>query len=219
MPGLAYLVVARRTSGEPHLSRPAGAPDVLVVLAHPDPASLNASLARAALAAAQEQGARTVVHDLYADGFDPRLQAGEIGTATFADELCAAYARDLQAADMLVLVHPVWFFHVPAVMKGWVDRVVREDVAFELDERGGVSGLLKAKAALVLTTGNSSPEVERAAFADPVTRFWRDVVLGPAGVNRVERLGFSPVRDSDQQRREGWLASAAAAVRRDLGSL
>ena len=195
------------------------APRVLVVLAHPRSASLNAALARAALAAAVEAGASTVLHDLYRDGFDPRLGEAEVGSAAFADELCAGYARDLLAADLLVFVHPVWFFQAPAVMKGWVDRVVREDVAFTLDRHGAVTGLLQARAALILTTGNSSERVEREVFADPVTRFWRDVVLGPAGVGRVERQSFVPVRDSDGPLREQWLAAAAGSVRRLLAEL
>lgn len=195
------------------------APRVLVVVAHPRTDSLTVALAQAALAAAGEAGASAVLHDLYRDGFDPRLGAGEVRSADFADELCAAYARDLLAADMLVFVHPVWFFQPPAVMKGWVDRVVREDVAFTLDERGAVTGLLEARAALVLTTGNSSPEVELEVFGDPVTRFWRDVVLRPAGVGRVERRTFTAVRDSDPHQRAGWLADAAESVRRLLAEL
>lgn len=194
-------------------------PKVVVVVAHPRADSLNGALARTSLAAAGERGAVTALHDLYRDGFDPRLQAVEVGTNTFADAVCAGYAHDLRAADLLVLVHPVWFFQVPAVMKGWVDRVVREGVAFSVDDRGAVTGLLGARSALVLTTGNSSLDVERELFADPVTRFWRDVVLGPAGVSQFERLAFTPVRDSSAPQRAAWLEEAAEAVRRQLATL
>lgn len=185
---------------------------LLVVLAHPDPASLNAAIAAAVVNTAEAAGAKVVVQDLYGDGFDPRLGVTELHGPVFADELCARYAAELLAADALVLIHPLWFFQAPAVLKGWVDRVVREDVAFELDAHGAVTGLLTAAAALVITTGNTSRETERTVLGDPVTRFWREVVLGPAGVRDVERLAFTPVRDSTNEVRDRWLVEVRTAV-------
>lgn len=185
---------------------------MLVVLAHPSLASLNHALARAAVAAAEAAGAAVALHDLYRDGFDPRLQAAEVDTSDFADELAAGYARDLLAADLLVVVHPVWFFQLPATLKGWVDRVVRQGVAFDLDAHGNVTGRLRTRSALVVTTGNASAAVEREVFGDPVTRFWRDVVLAPAGVGGVERLAFSPVRGSTDAARAAWLRQVGEAV-------
>lgn len=194
-------------------------PNVLIVLAHPSEDSLNASIAAAAATAAARHGATVKLTDLYRDGFDPRLHAGEVDSAAFADELTAGYARDLLAADLLVIVHPLWFFQAPAVLKGWVDRVVREDVAFELDEAGNVTGLLGLAAALVITTGNSSTDVENRVFGDPVTRFWRDVVLTPAGAGSFERLAFTPVRGSTAEKRAGWQNAAAEAVTRLVATL
>lgn len=194
-------------------------PNVLVVLAHPSAQSLNASLARTAAAAAVKRGARVRLVDLYSDGFDPRLHAKEVDSPEFADELTANYARHLLAADVLIVVHPLWFFQVPAVLKGFVDRVVREDVAFQLDDAGSVTGLLGASSALIITTGNASLEVEREVFGDPVTRFWRDVVLGPAGVEGVERLAFTPVRDSTAAQRTQWLERVTEAVDRQVSTI
>ena len=186
---------------------------LLVVVAHPDPASLNVAIAAAVVNTAKSTGAGVVVHDLYADGFDPLLGVAEMRGPVFADELCARYAADLLAADALVIVHPLWFFQAPAVLKGWVDRVVREDVAFELAADGAVTGLLTAETALIITTGNTSRATERDVLGDPVTRFWRDVVFGPAGVGVVERLAYTPVRASTSETREGWLAEISASVR------
>lgn len=187
--------------------------NLLLVLAHPDPGSFNAALAATVSEAATAAGAEVVVHDLYRDGFDPRLTAPELRGPAFADELAGRYARDLLAAERLVFVHPLWFFQVPALLKGWVDRVVREDVAFTLDENGAVTGLLSAAAALVITTGNTSRDTERRVLGDPVTGFWRDVVLRPAGVAGFERLAFTPLRGSTDVVRHAWLAEAQAAVR------
>jgi putative NADPH-quinone reductase len=210
---------------------------VLIVLAHPDAESLNEALAAAAVAAAREAGGQPVVHHLYRDGFDPRLPASELpaprpagptarpeGGETrrpvrFADAVAERYASDLQAADVIVVVHPVWFFHLPAVLKGWVDRVVREDVAFEMGPAGEVTALLRARSALIITTANSSPATEAALLGAPLDTYWRTIVFGPAGVRRVERLTLSPVRTSEAGTRAAWLAEVASAVARHLAEV
>lgn len=185
------------------------------------------------MSAAETAGGAVVLHDLYGDGFDPRLPVSELPTAgrgvgagdplttkssvggvQFADTLAAAYAADLVKADVIVVVHPVWFFNVPAVLKGWVDRVVREDVAFAVAQDGAVTGLLAARSALIVTTANTSTATEAAAFGAPLETFWRSVVFGPAGVRAVERLALTPVRTSQEATRSQWLAAVAAATTR-----
>lgn len=185
---------------------------IVVVVAHPNPESLCRALAAAAVYAAEAAGASVCVHDLHADGFDPLMKVGEVGTTAFADPLAERYATELKAADGIVVVHPVWFFHAPASLKGWVERVVREGVAFDVSPAGEITGLLRARRALVVTTANGSLEVEREVFGDPVGTFWERVVFGPAGVERVERLAFSPVRGSDDAQRAAWLATVADSV-------
>lgn len=177
------------------------------MLCHPSGESLGAALAAAVAGAARDAGAEVTVHDLYRDGFDPRLAASEVASPAFADPLAERYARDLLGADAVAVVHPVWFFGPPAVLKGWVERVVREGVAFEVGPDGRVAGRLRARAALVVTTGNAGVRTEEA-LGDPVTRFWRDVAFGPAGVTDVRRLAFAPVRGSSAEERASWLAAA-----------
>ena len=183
----------------------------MVVAAHPDSASFTLALAREAERAAAAQGASVAVHDLYADGFDPRMPAVEVGTTLFADDLTERYANEVLAADALVLVHPVWFFHVPAMLKGWVDRVLRDGVVYELRPGGKSVGLWKVKAALVINTANSPEQVE-GALGEPLERFWRDVVLGPAGVGNVKRVRCAKVLGSSAEQREAWVAEAREAA-------
>ncbi len=185
---------------------------MLVVVSHPNEASLCRALAAAAAAAAEAAGASVYLHDLGADGFDPLMKASEVGTDLFADPLTERYAAELLVADGIVVVHPVWFFHVPAALKGWVERVVREGVAFGVSPTGSITGMLAARRALVVTTANGSPAVEQGVFGDPIGTFWQRIVFGPAGVGRVERLALSPVRGSDEAQRAGWLSGVAQAV-------
>lgn len=178
------------------------------MVAHPRADSLGAALSTAVVEAAKGAGARVACHDLYADGFDPRLTAAEVEAPVFSDPLCSRYASELLTADAVVIVHPVWFFGPPAVLKGWVDRGVREGVAFDVGVDGQVTGRLRAREALIVTTGNAGPATE-ARLGDPVTRFWRDVVFGPANVADTRRLAFSPVLGSSDEQRASWLQQAA----------
>lgn len=182
-----------------------------VVLAHPRPGSLNHALAASVVRALAAAGATVRFHDLYAEGFDPLLRADEVETTVFADALAARHAAEIVEADRIVIVHPSWFFQVPAVLKGWVERVIRQDVAFVMTE-AGVEGRLRAERALVVTTGNAPTSYEVGVLGDPLTTFWRDCVLAPAGVGRVERLAFGPVRGSSAAARAAWLAEAAAVA-------
>ena len=158
------------------------------------------------------RGFSVALHDLYADGFDPRMPLTEVGTTFMADELVARYAAEVLAADVIVVVHPVWFFHVPAILKGWVDRVLREGVVYELRGGGESVGLLRARGALVLNTANAPESVEAGVLGDPLDVFWRRVVFAPAGVRDVRRLRYAKVAGSGAAQRAEWLDEARLAV-------
>lgn len=182
-----------------------------VVLAHPRPGSFNHALAAAAVSGLERGGYAVRFHDLYAERFDPSLHPEEVGTAVFADELASRHAAELVEADRIVVVHPSWFFHVPAMLKGWIDRVVREGVAFERTP-GGIEGRLRARSALIVTTMNAPRAYEVEALGDPLTTFWRACVFAPAGVASVERRVVGPVEGSSPAERRGWLVQVEAAA-------
>ena len=175
-----------------------------VVLAHPRPGSFNHAVADAAARGLARAGYAVKAHDLYAEAFDPCLRASEVETTTFADELAARHAAEILEADAIVVVHPSWFFQVPAVLKGWVDRVLREGVAFSMGDKG-VEGHLRAEWALVVTTANAPHDYEVRALGDPLTTFWRACVFQPAGVAAVERMALGPIRGSTPETRRAWL--------------
>ncbi len=187
-------------------------PVVVVVLAHPSAESLSAALARAALAALADVGADVRAHDLYADGFDPRMPAPEVGTTALADGLVARYAADVLAADAFVIVHPVWFFNVPAILKGWIDRVMREGIVYAHGP-AGISGLLKARSALLVNTANGDEALERGFGGDALVNLWERVVFGSAGVTDFRRLRFGGVAGSSEELRRAWLAAVESAAR------
>lgn len=105
----------------------------LVVYCHPKEGSFTAAVRDVVLARLAAHGAEVRVTDLYARGFDPTLSPDEwtdyLNTpANQAD--VAADVADLQWADTLIFVYPTWWYALPAILKGWLDRVFLPDVAF-----------------------------------------------------------------------------------------
>ncbi len=160
---------------------------VSVILAHPDPQSFNHAVARAALAALEQKGHRVAFHDLYAEKFDPILPADEIPRAARLTDELEQHCREIAQAEGIVVVHPNWWGQPPAILKGWVDRVIRPGVAYQFlegDQGEGIPmGLLKAKAALVFNTANTAPEREARVFGDPLETLWKNCIFGLCGVD------------------------------------
>jgi NAD(P)H dehydrogenase (quinone) len=191
---------------------------ILVILAHPDTGSFNFAIARRCAEKLSENGYRPIFHDLYREGFDPILPADEIPLEGRVDPVVEAHCRELAEVSGLIIVHPNWWGMPPAVLTGWVDRVIRPGTAYrflEGDSGEGVPlGLLAEKTALVFNTANTPPEREAAAFGDPLDSIWRWCVFGLCGVTDYHRRTFSVVVTSTREEREGWLAEAAATVDR-----
>src|SRR5689334_11951689 len=113
--------------------------NILVVYAHPEPASFNRALLQAAVETLAGEGHEVVVSDLYAMGFNPVAGPGDFTERRFPDALQydreqkhaterQLYTPDIQAeidklvrCDLLILQFPLWWFSTPAILKGWID--------------------------------------------------------------------------------------------------
>ncbi|WP_300162951.1 NAD(P)H-dependent oxidoreductase [Solidesulfovibrio sp.] len=188
-----------------------------VILAHPRPGSLNHALARAACAAIEQHGGQARFHDLHAEGFDPLLPAAEVARDAPLPPLITTHCREIAEAEGIVIVHPNWWGMPPAILAGWVDRVLRPGVAYEFLEgdagEGVPRGLLAARAAVVVNTSNTAREREARVFGDPLDRIWKDCIFGLCGVAKVRRRMFETVVTSDPATRREWIAQTEALVR------
>ncbi|MFG3439411.1 NAD(P)H-dependent oxidoreductase [Nonomuraea sp. NPDC047897] len=184
-----------------------------VYLAHPRPDSFNGALFDAVVAELRGLGADVRAHDLYAEGFDPLLAAAETETVAdggpSVDDLVQAHRAEIAELDALVFVHPNWWGMPPAMLAGWVQRVLVPGVAYKLGTADGEpAGLLKAGRALVLNTSDTPAERERDEFGDPLQRVWNACVLPYVGVVDVRRTVFRTVTDSGEPQRTAWLREA-----------
>jgi putative NADPH-quinone reductase len=192
--------------------------DVSLVLAHPKQDSLNHGIADAVADELRSLSHRVAFHDLYAEGFDPVLLEGETQGEPTLDPLVELHRGEVAMAEGMVLVHPNWWGQPPAILKGWVDRVLVPRVAYEFSPddpagAGAPSGLLRAGWAVVLNTTDTPRERELREFGDPLAGLWRDCILRYCGVKRFERRAFGVVATSTARERAAWLEEARSAVR------
>lgn len=132
---------------------------VLLVYCHPRADSFSAALRDAARGALEANGHHVEVRDLYALGFDPALGMEERGR--YHDEAANLTGIEdevvgLRTADALLLVYPTWWYGLPAMLKGWFDRVWAPGVAFRLTD-GAIAPLLRNIGRIGVVTTYGSP--------------------------------------------------------------
>ena len=200
--------------------------NVLIVFAHPEPQSFNGALFETAIATLQAAGHTVVTSDLHRLGFNPvsdrrnfttvqapdflKLQAEELHAAeshTFAPELEAEIAK-VEAADLMIWQFPLWWFGVPAILKGWVDRVFAMGRAYG-GGRVYDTGLFRGKRALLsLTTGGPEGAYAPGGFNGDIQAILRPIHRGMLEFTGFQVLApqihYSPVR-VDPAQREAWL--------------
>jgi len=194
----------------------------LFVVAHPEPASFTASLARYGMQALEAAGHSVEISDLYAMGFDPVSdrrnfistgdpdrydQQAEERNASAAD----GFTRDLQCdmdklaeCHLLVLQFPIWWLGMPAIMKGWIDRVF----AIGRTYGGGRwfdRGMMRGKRAmLAVTIGGTADAYSTNGIYGPAADVLRPInhgVLAFCGFDVVEPfIAFAPGRRSEAER-------------------
>jgi NAD(P)H dehydrogenase (quinone) len=189
---------------------------ISVILAHPKKGSFNHAIAEVVSRTLGESGHRVTVHDLYAEQFDPLLPHPEIARDASLPSEIAEHCREIASAEGIVIIHPDWWGMPPAILKGWIDRVLRPGVAYrfaETDSGEGVpEGLLNAKAALVFNTSNTPREREVQVFGDPLERLWKDCIFAFCGVPVFHRRMFGVIVTSTDAQRRAWLAEVQELV-------
>lgn len=132
----------------------------LIVHCHPSPHSFTAAVRDTVLDGLRRGGAQVELIDLYAEAFDPVLNRAAWETyETAPPELSpvAAHVAAVRRADALVFVHPTWWYGPPAMLKGWLERVLIPDVAFSNPAHGPIRpGLTHIRDLAVFTTCGAS---------------------------------------------------------------
>ena len=230
---------------------------VLLVFAHPEQCSLNGALRNVAVQELEAQGHEVQVSDLYADRwksavdradfpllapnarFKPASASKEASAANALSEDVRAEIDKLLWADALILQFPLWWFAMPAILKGWVDRVFAYGFAYGVGEhsdkrwgdRYGEGTLAGKRAMLIVTVGGWEEHYAPRGVNGPIDDLLFPInhgilyypgydVLPPLVIYRVDRFddaGFEPIADRLRERMRTLATTPPIPYRRQNG--
>jgi NAD(P)H dehydrogenase (quinone) len=163
----------------------------LIIIAHPNPSSFTHALADAYTAALASMGHECERRDLYAMGFDPVLHPSELNAAGMPDvQREQALLKD---ADATAFFYPLWWASMPAILKGYIDRVFANGVAYEF-QANAMHGLLAGKTNLLVTVSAAPKEALQQTGAWNAIRVIQDShIFHSVGLTLANHLHFGEV--------------------------
>lgn len=196
--------------------------NVLIVHAHPEPKSFTSSMKDVAVEVFTQQGHHVVVSDLYAMNWNPVASAADFGqrgndqymnyaleqranldAGTLAADIQAELDK-LMAADLVLLSFPLYWFSVPAIMKGWIDRVFVSGRVYGGRRVYNKGGLVGKRAVLALTCGGRDYMLSEGGIHGDITGILKPVLQGSLGYAGMTVLppfvGYHVPYLSDEQR-------------------
>jgi NAD(P)H dehydrogenase (quinone) len=185
---------------------------ITVLLAHPDKNSFNHAIATAVTKTLKANGHEVNYHDLYDENFPAILPAQEIPRDVPLPPQIENHCSEIAQADGIIIIHPNWWGQPPAILKGWIDRILRPGVAYKFAEGdmgdGELIGLLKAETVLIFNTSNTHPEREANLYGDPLELLWKNNMFLSCGAKNYHRKNFGIIITSTLEQRKAWLAEA-----------
>jgi NAD(P)H dehydrogenase (quinone) len=164
--------------------------NVLLVLAHPNPESLNGATAKSIQSALEDAGHHVRYKDLYRMNFDPVLGMRDFtawSEGTVPDDV-KREQEDISWADGFAFIYPIWWHERPALLKGWIDRTFTKGFAWDFDESGRV-GLLRGMKAFVAATYGSPVPIYNELDVN-MQELFSSVEKGTLGFCGVEETHF-----------------------------
>lgn len=186
----------------------------LVVYAHPNPVSFNHAILEQTLKTLAEKGHEVRVRDLYALGFEPVLSGDDL-SALHGGQIpvdIKAEQDQIAWAERLVLIYPLWWASMPAILKGYIDRVLSYGFAYSMGP-AGIIPLLKGKTIALFTTHGTPLAIYEQmdnyqAFSKTMDRgIWEF-----CGLEVVAHRYFGAVPSVDDAARKAYLADVATAL-------
>jgi NAD(P)H dehydrogenase (quinone) len=183
---------------------------VVVVVAHPDPDSFNHAIASTAVASLTRAGHAVTVLDLYAEEFRTAMSHDERqayhSDRALLDPMAERHAGIIKRAEALVFVYPTWWSTVPAILKGWLERVMVPGVGFVFDEHQRVRrGLTDVRRIVGISTYGATRLYVKALTDNGRRTLMRALRLNTALATRRSWLALYEVDKCSLAQRQAFL--------------
>ena len=183
---------------------------ILVILGHPKSDSFCGALANSYVEGAKATENEVQLISLGNLSFDPVLHNGYATIQGLEPDLVTGQAA-ITWAQHIVFVYPIWWGAMPALLKGFIDRLFLPGFAFKYREGSQFwDRLLSGRSAHLLVTMDTPPWYFRWVYRMPGHNQMKRTILEFSGIKPVTVSSFGPIKGSSQQKREKWLAQANA---------
>lgn len=184
----------------------------VILYAHPNPKSFNHAILERVEANLKRDRKEYVVRDLYTLGFKPVLEGADfvaMGQKHVRPDV-AEEQRHISGADKIIVIHPIWWFGMPAIYKGYIDRVFTAGFAYTYTAKGP-EGLLTGKRVIILnTTGGPRENYEKNGYRDAIVKTADIGTYGFCGLEVEEHKFFYGVPMASQEERVAMLEEMKA---------
>jgi NAD(P)H dehydrogenase (quinone) len=179
----------------------------LIILAHPSPTSFSHRVADALVADGEQKGWSVVVRDLYKMGFDPVLSASDLEMMR-GGEVPQDIANEqlmVDKADVVTVVYPMWWTGFPAILKGYIDRVLSWGFAYK-SEAGEVVGQLTGKKVLIFSSlGNDVARYEENRLIDAFRKINSEEIFGFCGMEVVSQKFLGKITTATGEQTDNYI--------------
>ena len=188
----------------------------LIVYYHPYEGSYCHAILEAVKVGLKKGGHPHKTIDLLRDAFDPVMhekdlkafvvygRTGDI-TQSDVDPLVLHYKKKLEWAERIVMIFPIWWMNVPAMMKGFIDKVIFPGVAYNMEGAEMVSRLHSFKQVTIISTMNTPADIYRDQFNNSLEGSLVKGTFNQIGIHDVEWISINMVKQSGREKREVWL--------------
>lgn len=178
----------------------------LIIYTHPNENSLNHNLLNTVVETLHARNEEVVVRDLYAIGFDPVLSLNDMQGQRMGKVSADVKTEQeyISWAEQITFIYPIWWTGLPAVMKGYIDRVFSYGFAYRYDQ-GVQKGLLKGKTTIIINThGKSHDEYEKMGMDKALTLTSDNGIFIYSGLEIIRHLLFDKADKASAEDLEIW---------------
>lgn len=188
---------------------------IVIINGHPNKESLNFGLAEAYKKGALESNAKVKEIQISTLKFNPNLAFGYQKRTELEPDLVDAWEK-IKWADHLVWIHPVWWGGLPAIMKGFIDRLFLPGFAFQYRENSLFwDKLLIEKTAHIITTLDQPGWYYRLVYGRPSVNQLKKATLKFCGIKPVKVSYIGIIKNSNEKQRENWISAVEKMGRKN----
>lgn len=188
----------------------------LIIYNHPHEGSFCSSIRDAVISGLDVGGHEHKVIDLDKDGFDPVMREKDLSAFVQAsrnpgkeieglDTLVEVYVNKMRWAERIVMIFPIWWMTMPAMTKGFIDKVIFPGLVYKMEGGKLVSQLSRLKQVVVITTMNTPAAIYESTFGNSIEGSLIKGTFNQIGIHDIRWISLNMVKQVGDEKRWLWL--------------